>query len=66
MAKQKFTLKQWRRISGLSQTELAEIVDKDVSTIVRWEKDGAPTKIEDIAKLEKALNINWQTDICMP
>lgn len=64
--KQKFTLKQWRQINGLSQSELAEMVDKDVSTIVRWEKDGTPAKVEDIAKIEKALNITWQTDICMP
>ena len=64
--KRKFTLKQWRQINGLSQAELAEMVDKDVSTIVRWEKNGAPALVEDIAKLEKALNINWQTDICMP
>lgn len=66
MTKQKFTLKQWRQINGLSQAELAELVGKDVSTIVRWEKNGSPALVEDIAKLEKALNINWQTDICMP
>lgn len=66
MTKQKFTLKQWRQINGLSQAELAELVGKDVSTIVRWEKNGSPALVEDIAKLEKALNITWQTDICMP
>lgn len=62
----KFTLKQWRKVRGLSQTELAEQVGKDISTIVRWEKDGAPVRAEDITKLEQVLNINWADDICMP
>lgn len=66
MAKRKFTLQQWRKVSGLSQTELAEMVGKDISTIVRWEKEGRPVKNEDIEKLEKALNITWATDVCMP
>lgn len=60
----KFTLKQWRAIAGLSQTELAEAVGRDVSTIVRWEKgDGAQPRANDIAKIEKALNIEWSRDV---
>lgn len=62
----KFTLKQWRKVRGLSQTELAEQVGKDISTIVRWENVGAPVRAEDITKLEQVLNINWADDICMP
>ena len=60
----KFTLKQWRNIAGLSQAELAEAVGRDVSTIVRWEKEeGAQPRATDIAKIEKALNIEWSRDV---
>ena len=60
----KFTLKQWRYIAGLSQSELAEAVGRDVSTIVRWEKEeGAQPRAADIAKIEKALGIEWSRDV---
>lgn len=62
--KRKLTLKAWRVNAGLSQTELAEAVGRDVSTIVRWEKgDGAQPRANDIAKIEKALNIEWSRDV---
>ena len=60
----KLTLRAWRVNAGLSQTELAEAVGRDVSTIVRWEKgDGAQPRATDIAKIEKALNIEWSRDV---
>lgn len=58
----KATLKAWRVNKGLSQTELAEAVDRDVSTISRWENGGSP-RAQDIAKLEKVLDIEWSRDV---
>ena len=70
MAKQKFnrekthvnigTLKQWRRIRGLSQKQLGDLVGVTRQTVMVWENDGIPTNADTIAKLEKALDINWR------
>lgn len=66
MAKQKFTLKQWRQIRGMSQTELGDIVGVTRQTIAIWETSDLPADAETRAKLEQALNIKWNTDVCMP
>lgn len=60
------TLKQWRMLAGLTQKQLAEAIDKDQSTIVRWEKGETQPKADDIAKIEKVLKIKWSDDIVMP
>lgn len=60
MAKQKFTLKQWRLLRGLSQKQLGDMVGVTRQTVMVWENDGIPTNADTIAKLEKALDINWR------
>ena len=62
----KYTLRQWRILSGLSQTELGEAVDRGQDTISRWERGETQPKAGDIAKLEKVLNIKWSDDVVMP
>lgn len=60
------TLKQWRMLAGLTQVELAKAIEKDQSTIVRWEKGETQPKADDIAKIEQVLKIKWSDDIRMP
>lgn len=60
------TLKQWRQLAGLTQKQLAEKVEKNQATIVRWEKGETQPKADDIAKIEKVLNIKWSDDIVVP
>ena len=66
----KHTLRQWRQLAGLTQKQFAEIIGKDQSTIVRWEKSkaegGTQPKADDIAKIEQVLKIKWSDDIRMP
>ncbi len=60
------TLRQWRRLADMTQTELGKAIDRDQTTIVRWEKGETQPKADDIAKLEQVLNIKWSDDILMP
>lgn len=62
----RYTLKQWRQLTGLTQVELAKAVGKDQTTIVRWEKGETQPKADDIAKIEKVLKIKWSDDVRMP
>lgn len=62
----RYTLKQWRQLTGLTQVELAKAVGKDPTTIVRWEKGETQPKADDIAKIEKVLKIKWSDDVTMP
>lgn len=62
----KHTLKQWRLLAGLTQTELAKAVGKDRVTVYRWEKGQTHPKANDITKLEQVLNIKWSDDVILP
>ena len=62
----RYTLKQWRQLTGLTQVELAKAVGKDQTTIVRWEKGETQPKADDIAKIEQVLKIKWSDDVTMP
>lgn len=62
----KHTLKQWRMLSGLTQEQLADAIDRDRTTIVRWEQGDTHPKANDIAKLEQVLKIKWSDDVIMP
>lgn len=62
----RYTLKQWRQLTGLTQVELAKAVGKDQTTIVRWEKGETQPKADDIAKIEQVLKIKWSDDVRMP
>ena len=63
MAKQKFTLKQWRNIRGLTLIDVAQEVGVHFTTIARWEKEPTVIPIKRVEALEKALNINWANDV---
>lgn len=60
------TLRQWRRLADMTQTELGKAIGRDQTTIVRWEKGETQPTAKDIAKLEQVLNIKWSDDILMP
>lgn len=62
----RYTLKQWRQLTGFTQVELAKAVGKDQTTIVRWEKGETQPKADDIAKIEQVLKIKWSDDVRMP
>ena len=62
----KHTLRQWRRLADMTQTELGKAIGRDQTTIVRWEKGETQPTAKDIAKLEQVLNIKWSDDILMP
>lgn len=50
-------LKELRKKAGLTQTELAELVNMHETTIRRWENAKGIPRIEEIKKLAKALNV---------
>lgn len=62
----RYTLKQWRMLTGLTQEDFANAVGKDRTTIARWEKGETQPKADDIAKIEQVLKIKWSDDIRMP
>lgn len=62
----KLTLKAWRANAGMSQEELGKAIGKNKDTIGRWEKGETEPVASDIAAIEKALNINWSSDVLLP
>ena len=51
-------LKELRKKAGLTQTELAELVNMHETTIRRWENAKGIPRIEEMKKLAKALNVH--------
>jgi len=49
-------IKDWRKKRGITQEELAELVDVHVNTIIRWEKEEHAPRATDLKKIAKALN----------
>ena len=62
----KYTLRQWRLLTGMTQEDFAKAVGRERTTIVRWESGKTQPKADDIAKIEKVLNIKWSDDIVVP
>lgn len=60
------TLRQWRQLAGLTQEDLAVVVGRDRTTIVRWEQGKTHPTAEDIAKIETALSVKWSDDVILP
>lgn len=48
-------IKEWRKKRGLTQERLAELVDVNVNTIIRWEKGIHTPRTDDLKKLASAL-----------
>lgn len=63
MAKQKFTLKQWRNIRGRTLTEMGEAIGVHFTTIARWENNPKMIPLKYIEPIEQYLNIKWNTDV---
>lgn len=61
----KGTLKQWRRFNNMTQTELADAIDRSQVTVANWEKGASQPNASDIAKIEAALNIDWSNDVIL-
>lgn len=62
----KATLKAWRVNAGLSQRDLGDSIGRSEATIANWEKGKHHPDAVEIAKIEKALNINWSNDVLLP
>ena len=60
------TLKQWRAIRGLSQTELAESIGKTQITVSNWETGKSDPRYRDMLKLREALALEPTDVILMP
>jgi len=61
----KYTLKQWRRLRGITLHGLANMVGVNYTTIWRWEQGDLPNA-KYIPSLEKALDIKWSDDVLLP
>jgi transcriptional regulator with XRE-family HTH domain len=57
------TLRQWRQLTGLTQTELAEACNTNKDTVSRWERGKQQPRADEILLIEKALSIKWSDDI---
>lgn len=62
----RYTLKQWRRLRGITLQGLADTVGVDYTTVWRWENGVVQPNAKYIPLLEKALNIKWSDDLLMP
>lgn len=49
-------IRQMRKKAGLTQAKLAELMDKDTSTINRWERGILDLNVSDLLKLANILN----------
>lgn len=63
---QKFTLKQYRLLAGMTQDELAEALGVDRTTIAMWESGRLPSAFRHIAKLEELFDMKLADDFLMP
>ena len=59
----RYTLKQWRQLAGMTQTELAEACNTNKDTVSRWERGTQQPRADEISLIEKALSIKWSDDI---
>lgn len=57
------TIKEWRRVRGLTQAQLAEACECTPITLRAWENKPLQIKIGDVFKIMKALNIPSILDI---
>ena len=57
------TIKEWRRVRGLTQAQLAEACECTPLTLRAWENKPLQIKIGDVFKIMKALNIPSILDI---
>ena len=63
----KYTLKQWRTLKGMSQTELADAVGVTYVTMNRWENGkGKSPRYVDLVKLSTVLETGGIDNIIMP
>lgn len=62
----KITLKGARANKNMKQRELASLVGVSRDTIGKWEKGSSFPNANQIAKLEKALNIEYKDIIFLP
>lgn len=53
-----FNLKHIRQEKGLTQEQLGKIMNKDYSTIGKWENGSRSPSMEDVIKLSDIFNIN--------
>jgi transcriptional regulator with XRE-family HTH domain len=59
----RYTLKQWRQLADMTQTELAEACNTNKDTVSRWERGAQQPRADEISLIEKALSIKWSDDI---
>lgn len=62
----KHTIKEWRVLRGMSQTDLAEAIGKTFVTISKWEQGHTEPKMSDMDKLRKALKLKASDSIILP
>lgn len=60
-----YTIKEWRRLRGFTQTDLAEKVGRSKLTIIKWEKGETEPKWSELTKLAEVLNTNGIDNIRM-
>lgn len=65
MSNFKITLKAARVNAGLTQKEIAEILNRSESTIINWENGKTKISVRDFKRLCSALNVN-ESEIFLP
>lgn len=62
----KYTLKEWRRLRGITQSDLAKRIGSSKLTIISWEKGRTEPKWSELIRLSKELNTGGIDNIVMP
>lgn len=53
----RFTLKQWRGIRGISQKEISQSLGVHINTYQKWEQEPGKIKVEQAQKLAEVFNV---------
>ena len=63
---ERYTIKEWRGLRGLTAKELAEKCDVSERTILNWQKDGSNITYSHAYKLSKAFECGMEQIIFVP
>lgn len=61
-----YTLKEWRRLRGITQSDLGKRIGRSKLTIISWEKGTTEPKWSELAMLAKELRTGGIDNIIMP
>lgn len=63
---ERYTIREWKGLRGITSEKLAEMCNVSVKTISNWQKDGGSIKMSHAYKLAKAFGCSLEQIIFTP